>query len=299
MEGIRFDSLEGAGEEVLHAAFLSAFSDYEVPVRLSVEELRALRLRRGVSLAESLGAFDGRELVGFLLTGTGTWEGRRCAYDSGTGVVPAWRGRGLSKALVAETAARLAASGFEYWLLEVLVANEKAIRSYAGAGFTNRRRFSVREGALPDASARWQAAAAAAAVEIAERDGFEPRRIAGFRDWEPSWQNSDASVAREPGRLLVLEAREPGAEEVLGTVVATAGGSIAQLAVAPARRRRGIGRALLLALAARVPGGRLRYVNVQSDDGASLGLLSSLGLGGELEQWEMGRELGAGPRGSG
>lgn len=291
-EGIRYDSLEGLSQESLHATFLAAFADYEVPLDLPFPEFRRMQARRGVSPAAGLGAFAGDELVGFICNGVGTWKGRPCAYDAGTGVLPSWRGRGLSGALAGECARRLAARGFETWLLEVLVSNEKAIKTYRRAGFRPTRRLAVREGALPEAGLRAAAAAGAAGVAIVQAPAFDPARYASFRDWEPTWQNADESLARDTLPPLVLEAR--AGAEVLGYVAATERGSVAQLAVARRARRRGLGRALLLALAALVPGGSLRYVNVQEDDAASLGLLDSLGIGGGLGQWEM--ELALAPR---
>jgi len=81
---------------------------------------------------------------------------------------------------------------------------------------------------------------------------------------------------------------------------------VAQLVVRPDARREGVGTALLAALAARayaahaagagatgepIGAPAFRYVNVQSDDMASLGLLASVGLSEARDQWEMLKEL--------
>ena len=92
-----------------------------------------------------------------------------------------------------------------------------------------------------------------------------------------------------PGSLVVLAAQERS--EVLGGLVSGKNGTIWQLAVAPKARGQGIGTALLRSLAARV-GPSLRYVNVQADDAATLGLLARAGISGGPGQYEMTRELG-------
>jgi ribosomal protein S18 acetylase RimI-like enzyme len=288
---LRYRDLAGIPEEALLSAFNEAFADYQVKMTFTLDDLRAMHVRRGVSYPESLGAFDGERLVGFIFNGAGPWEGRRCAYDAGTGVLPSHRGIGLSKDLAAKARNFLAALGFQRWLLEVLVENEKAIRTYEGAGFQRTRRFTCPEGRVLHAAPRAEAACTRASVALRDLGHRDTARFAAFRAWEPSWQNSDASVARTPEPLVALGAFEPGTADPCGYVVANAKGSICQLAVRPEARRRGVGTALLCGLAARTPEAKLRYINIQSDDAATLGLLAALGIGSSLDQWEMLLEL--------
>jgi len=255
-------------------------------MELSLGDFLAMHERRGVSLEDSVGAFDGDRLAAFIFNGAGTWLGRRCAYDAGTGVIPAYRGSGLSKALAAESIRRLRGQGFENWLLAVLVNNEKAIKTYKGAGFKETRRLRCPQGVLTDAAQLAPDAVKKAGISIVKTDSFGIDRYSGFRDFEPSWQNSDDSIRRAGGALDVLEARDATGRP-LGCLVAAPSGSVAQLAVDRSARRRGIGTALLLSLAAHTPQGAIRYVNVDSGDAGTLGLLRSLGIESSLDQWEM------------
>lgn len=288
----RLDTLRSVEDEKIHEAFLEAFSDYQVPMSMSLADMRAMHTRRGISKAASVGAFgpDGR-LVGFILNGDGIWDGLRCAYDGGTGVLPDFRGRGLSKVLAEESRRRLRALGFKRWLLEVLVENEPAYRTYQGAGFRVTRRFSCPRGAVPGAADLAQEAAQAAGVDIRPLGHRDTARYSAWRDWKPSWQNSDESVSRTPEALLCLGAWDPKAGDAIAYAVATEGGSVFQLAVRPDRRGEGVGRALACALAAKAPGGTLRYINIQSEDEASLGLMRSLGVADSVDQWEMALDL--------
>jgi ribosomal protein S18 acetylase RimI-like enzyme len=279
--------LEGESVERLYGAFMGAFADYAVPVSWSLDEFAESNARRGLDLSISLGAYEGERILGFILNGRGSWGGRPAAYDLGTGVLPEARGGGLSGELAARLVGFLPGRGIARYVLEVLRDNAPAIKTYERAGFRVSRLLecpggSFVEPGLPEP-------VGLEILELPAGAAFPRSLFASFRDWEPTWQNSDDSVARMPGRLVVLGARLEG--EILGGLVAGVNGSIWQLAVARGARRRGIGTALLRALAAR-SGPSLRYVNVQANDEASLGLLARAGISGGPGQYEMTRELG-------
>lgn len=286
----RFDNLQSVPDEDVHAAFLDAFSDYAVPMNMSLADMQVMHLRRGIAKSASIGAFglDGK-LAGFILNGDGIWDGLRCAYDGGTGVLPAFRGQGLSKAMAQEAKRRLKALGFKRWLLEVLVENEPAYKTYHGAGFCVTRRFACPRGTVADAPAKAAAAVTKAGVDIRPLGHRDTARFYAFRDWKPSWQNSDESLARTPEALVCLGAwdAKDGDSAPVGYIAATQGGSIFQLAVHPEHRARGVGRALACSVAATTPNGSLRYINIASEDEASLGLMRSLGVADSVDQWEM------------
>jgi RimJ/RimL family protein N-acetyltransferase len=92
-----------------------------------------------------LGAFAGRELIGAI----GCDRDRRAkvlhlAQVVGTMVSPAWRGRGVARALLESCIARARAAGVETLTLSVTAGNAAAERLYEHAGF-------VRYGLLVDA----------------------------------------------------------------------------------------------------------------------------------------------------
>src|SRR4051812_20370098 len=89
-------SLAGVGWEVLAAAFNAAFSDYAVAMAMTPAALADMQIRRGYVAQASFGAYDGDQLVGFVLT---CRDGDRI-YNSGTGVVPSHRRGGTGRALL-------------------------------------------------------------------------------------------------------------------------------------------------------------------------------------------------------
>ena len=107
----------------LYECFLLAFSDYEVDMRMSVEQFQQRLMRDGVSLPMSAAAFDDERMIGFCINGAGEWQGKPTAYDAGTGVIPGYRGRGVAKELFAFLERRLKDAGVVQYLLEVLTSN--------------------------------------------------------------------------------------------------------------------------------------------------------------------------------
>ena len=81
---IAYRLLSSADFTALYDCFLAAFSDYEVDMRMSLEEFWRRHVREGISLELSAGAFDGERMIGFCMNGLGLWEGKRTVYDGGT-----------------------------------------------------------------------------------------------------------------------------------------------------------------------------------------------------------------------
>jgi len=227
----------------LHDAFGGAFSDYVVPFQPTPGALREMLTRRGWVPELSAGVFDGEQMVGFTANG---FDGAT-AYDSGTGVVPSHRRRGVSRGMFEFLGPILRGAGASSYLLEVIETNAAAEALYRGLGFQETRRFDC-----------WT------------YEGTGGRRMESgghvneeWWDVEPAWQNSTASIRRAHDPHVVL------GDERGYVVVFPNSGDVAQLAVAREHRRRGVGRELLQA--ARAEAGRpLRFLNIDDrDDGIS------------------------------
>jgi ribosomal protein S18 acetylase RimI-like enzyme len=270
----RLHSLESLPRDEIHRAFLRAFADYSVPIEASAEQLAEMHRRRGVDHELSFGAFEGGELVGFTFNGLGTWDGCLAGYDAGTGVVPHARGRGLAARLMGRSLERLQQAGATTYVLEVIQSNTSAFKVYERLGFRITREllcWSVDE--VP------QPATPAIAVETGLSIPDPP-----MRDWSPSWQNSDESIARASEPRTILTARRDG--EDVGYAVLFESGDLAQLAVAPGERRRGIGTALCHAARGR-SARPLRIINTDARDSGTTRFLESLGGSELVRQFEM------------
>lgn len=261
--------------EMVHAAFLEAFGDYEVPFQISAEDFAEMLRRRGYEPAASVGVFDTDRLVAFTLNGLGDWNGRRTGYDTGTGVVPSHRGRGISRQMIDAACSLLRARGAEQYLLEVLQSNERAFAVYRDAGFEVTRELQC-----------WSVGPASGPTIAAAVDSVAFDLVASFFDVMPSWQNSIESVGRAtmPKTLFAVEK----GDRLIGCAVVFENGDLPFLAVEASARRRGVGTALLTAAA---NGRSLRLVNVDASLASANSFLDRSGAKKTVAQFEMLRRL--------
>jgi ribosomal protein S18 acetylase RimI-like enzyme len=132
-------SLADTGIDRIVASFNRAFAGYFVPMPTEVSYWANRFAATGVDYAFSYGAFDGEELAAFVLQAVGTRDGQRVAFNTGTGVLPGYRGQGWVDRLYDYAWPRLRASGVARCQLEVIDINARAIRVYERIGFTRDR----------------------------------------------------------------------------------------------------------------------------------------------------------------
>ena len=259
---IKVRSLAGIDYDEMTDAFNDAFSDYAVPAHYTPEYLRDLVVRRGYRADLAVGAFDdGRRLVGFVFN---CLEGDE-AYNSGTGVVISHRRRGIARHLMERSIKMLPAKRY---ILEVIESNERAAALYRGLGFIETRRFQCWTYDGPPE---------------ARPAGTTPPSLTTILSWcnvIPAWQNSLASIRRSIEPFIIL------GDERGGAVVFLSNGDVPLLAVAPEHRRKGVGRALLAATAARA-GKRLRIMNIDDRDRGIAAFLERCGAQKMVRQIEM------------
>jgi ribosomal protein S18 acetylase RimI-like enzyme len=256
-------SLKGIDYDVMAEAFNDAFSDYAIPAHYTVEYLRDLVLRRGYRPDLAVGAFDRKRLVGFVFNCLDGDE----AYNSGTGVVISHRRRGIARQLMERSIETLPASRY---VLEVIETNERAAALYRALGFEETRRFQCwtfdgRPGLRPAGRAE-----ARPTIDL----------LHSWCDMPLSWQNSVASIRRANEPYVLL------GDERGGAVVFPSNGDVPLLAVAPAHRRKGLGRALL-AEAHAVAGKRLRVMNIDDREAGIAAFLERCGAQKLVRQIEM------------
>jgi RimJ/RimL family protein N-acetyltransferase len=109
-----------------------------------------MQRRRGMI---QLVAVAGADVVGWCDVIPKDIDGFRHAADLGMGLLPAWRGRGLGRALLEGTLARARRAGLLRVELEVYASNPVAIALYERCGFRHegrRRRARLLDGVAED-----------------------------------------------------------------------------------------------------------------------------------------------------
>jgi ribosomal protein S18 acetylase RimI-like enzyme len=129
--------LSQVSHPAIHAAFLRAFSDYQIPVTETLEEMAVENMQRGIDYDSSFGAFaDNGELVGFLFCGVRNDAGTLRYYDGGTAIIPEWRGRGIGGLLLDTVLPDANSRGAQEFILEAIQDNIKVRKLYESRGFS-------------------------------------------------------------------------------------------------------------------------------------------------------------------
>lgn len=136
-------------DEVL-TSFLATFKNYfvELPTDKSYWEKRFINAR--VDWELSYGMFDGEKLVGYIINAVDNHLGYLTAYNTGTGVLKEYRGRGIVDSLYEHALPLLKDRGIEKCLLEVICENERAIKVYERIGFRSTRSLRSFTGTTPE-----------------------------------------------------------------------------------------------------------------------------------------------------
>ncbi len=237
---MKIETLEKISFDTLYTAFNEAFGNYEVQV--NKDELRVVLKRRGFVPELSFGAFENNNLVSFTLNGIGYFNGHKTAYDTGTGTIEAFRGKGIASKVFTDSIPFLKTAGISQYLLEVMQHNTSAVSVYKKLGFIVSREFNyfMQENTEVLLNAKnLPASFSIVETSIDNTDCYEK-----FWDFNPSWQNSFEAIQRCVNDFKIVEAFQK--QKPVGyCIFEPNSGDITQIAVDKDYRRMGIGAALL------------------------------------------------------
>jgi len=283
---ITIHSLKNYSGNMLFQAFREAFRDYEM--QLDRQGLERMLRRRGFDPALSFGAFDNGKLVAFTFNGTGRFQDQGTAYDTGTGTISAYRGRGLAKEIFNHSIPHLKKAGIRQYLLEVLQHNTGAVALYRKLGFEVTREFYYYKGrAVRPVSNR---GLLAKGYDIETIPAEKIIELPDFSDFHPSWQNSRQSIQRGLDQFGSLAATMNG-KTVGCCIFERSTADITEMAVSPEHRRKGIGSSLLAKALDACTTDDMQVINIPVDAAGAAGFLASCGLRPTGKQFEMIRRL--------
>lgn len=205
---MEFRSLNEFTLDRLAALWNDGFAGYFVDATTTPEGFLRRFAVEQLSLDLSFAAVLNGEPIGFVLSGARTIQGRKLAWNGGTGIVPARRGQGVGKAMIAEALRRYEAASVGLATLEAISANEAAIALYERMGYRTMDRLKIfQHGGELTADAF--GAPGAAPIAVRRGPAHELARLACY-DWMAPWQtqwmhpaNAEAAIAYdEQGRPL-------------------------------------------------------------------------------------------------
>ena len=256
---MEFKNLTDVDITTIHAAFVDAYSQYAVPMTLSVTDLASMMRLRSYAAEHSLGYVVDGQLVGFVLVGVRQVQGVWRAYDVATGVISAYQHQKIGTQLLTQLTPRLTAAGMATFQLEVLVQNEAAQGLYRKQGFQVTRRLCCYQKTWGH-SGELAGHSSSSASLTALADGDEVQ----FGSFVPSWQNALATYRIDPDQYH-LETITDGAELLAYGIIQRHNYTILQLGIAPHLRTPALLDTLLDCLAQAVAAPRLRILNIEAD----------------------------------
>jgi ribosomal protein S18 acetylase RimI-like enzyme len=283
---ITIKALTGFSLDELFHAFEQAFIDYQVKInRITFGNMMT---RRGFTPDLSYGAFDDKELVAFTLNGTGTFMGIKTAYDTGTGTIPGYRGRGLAKRIFEYSVPLLRMAGMKLYLLEVIRHNEKAAALYKKMGFRITRELHYYVHSKKDLQLKTKIL----------KDGYKltasklplPPQAGKFEDSVSSWQNSLESIYRCHDHFQLVAVTYRDRMEGF-CIYEPSSGDISKLAVSGGHRRLGLGTLLLHWAVDHITQDTVKILNVPWESADMIAFLKFHGIEPVGSQYEMIREL--------
>nr|WP_303776793.1 GNAT family N-acetyltransferase [Bacteroides intestinalis] len=279
-------SLNNICLDELFEAFEQAFADYEV--QLSKVELSTMLKRRGFDPKVSFGAFDENKLVSFTCNGIGNYYGKPTAYDTGTGTLKDWQGKGLATRVFEYSIPHLKKLGIEEYLLEVLQYNTGALSVYRKLGFEVTREFYYFTSKNEQVSRTFKTLDFPYTLKPIKINEYNS--ISSFWDFKPSWQNSLEAINRTLNDFICLGVFSES--KLIGySAFEPVSGDVTQIAVDKQYRRKGIGSLLVQNMLKSNKHSSIKFINTDIECNSITAFLKSINIEPAGKQFEMIKKL--------
>jgi RimJ/RimL family protein N-acetyltransferase len=194
-------TLESIEIEKIVSCLTAAFKGYFVEMPTSVDFWKNRFSAARVDYSLSFGILDKGELVGFILHGIDFEGTEKIAFNTGTGILPNYRGKKLVDKLYSYAFPLLVNSGITKSKLEVIDKNERAIKVYERIGFKKTRKLKCFKGHI---NCKQKTTIKIAAANLKE---CETMRTATY-----SWDNTTTTISNAGSYSIykVLEEKELG-----------------------------------------------------------------------------------------
>ena len=116
-------------------AWNEGFKGYYVNMEMSLEQYLTRMMNEELSPKYSVMAFDENKPVGCILNGVRSINGKKFAWNGGTGVSPDYRNKGVGKLMMMETIRIYTEQNVQTATLEAISTNQPAIALYKKMGY--------------------------------------------------------------------------------------------------------------------------------------------------------------------
>ena len=271
-------TLENVSNADISDTFNLAFSDYLVPLKLSLNQFETKLLAENIRPELSAGAFDNGRLIGFVLHGLSTNKENKIAYNAGTGVIPAERGKKITSLLYDFISPILKKEGINKVELEVINDNHTALHIYKSIGFKEKRELDCYKGSI-------NSECHDIPFRLKYLKEYDWDLLTSFWDCLPSSQNSIAPVEKLRSQNVSIGLYIDDVQ--VGYLIYNPITKRAQqFAVDKLHRRKGIGKALFGHIAQAFDKD-IAVINVDHSAEGTGEFLTSIGLQYYIKQYEM------------
>lgn len=284
LEIMIIQTLENCSLEDIVEVFNTAFSDYIISISLTQEQLANKILSDGIRLPYSVGVFEECKLVGFILHALKEVEGRKIAYNAGTGIIPSKRRNGLSIDMYNFIFPILIKQQVKEIHLEVITTNERALNLYKKIGFEISREVVCVKGSI-------QVKQVINEYKIAIVENYDWHLFQTFWDITPTWQNAISAIENTKSTQLLIGAFDEA--NLIGYLVYNKlSKRIHQIAIHPNYRQKGIGHQLVSFIKWH-HSPEINILNIDLNSKESNKFCASISLTKFISQYEMKLNLGA------
>lgn len=183
---MKIQNLASTSFDEVISCFLSAFEGYFVKLPEDKNYWKKRFVNARVDWELSYGMFDGDKLVGYIINAVDTHLNSLTAYNTGTGVLAEYRGRGIVDRLYEHALPDFKQHGIKKCLLEVICENDRAIKVYERIGFNTTRTLRTFTGSIPVTNAE----------NILQKCHFSQALESGlYNAGHYSWDNTAEAVA--------------------------------------------------------------------------------------------------------
>ncbi|MDQ0898858.1 GNAT family N-acetyltransferase [Paenibacillus sp. V4I7] len=130
-----FKRMSELSAEDMVSLWNKGFEGYFLNSTMNLDKFFSRTVNEGLSLEHSLVVYENSDPIGFVMNGFRVIEGKRVAWNGGTGIAEEHRGKGIGKILMERNLQLYREQGADIALLEALIQNKAAIKLYQSVGY--------------------------------------------------------------------------------------------------------------------------------------------------------------------